>query len=90
MPATEDAEVVVGQSAMAQALVEVLGVLRSQIAEYDRRIAELVAVHPDRSWFASLPAAGPVQVSRLIAAFGSRRERFSQAYELQCLSAIAP
>jgi transposase len=90
MPATEDEPLVTAESAMAGALVELLAVLRSQIAEYDRRIAKLAADHPDRSLFASLPGAGEVLVPRLIAAFGTRRERFASAYEMQCLSGIAP
>ncbi|MEX2262571.1 MAG: transposase [Bryobacteraceae bacterium] len=90
MPATEDEAIVVGESVKARALVELLAVLRCQIAEYDRRIAELVAVHPDSSLFASLPGAGEVLIPRLIAAFGTRRERFDRAYEVQCLSGIAP
>lgn len=90
MLATEDAAVVGGESMKARALVELLAVLRRQIAEYDRKIAEVVAVHPDSDLFASLPGAGPVLVPRLIAAFGTRRERFQSAYEVQCLSGIAP
>ena len=90
MPATEDEAIVVGESMKVQALVEILAVLREQIAKYDRRIAELVALHPDSSLFASLPGAGEVLVPRLIAAFGTRRERFQSAYEVQCLSGIAP
>lgn len=90
MPVTEDEAIVEGESIRARALVELLAVLRRQIAEYDRRIAEVVAAHPDRSLFASLPGAGEVLVPRLIAAFGTRRERFGSAYEVQCLSGIAP
>ena len=90
MPATEDEAIVTAESAMAGALVELLAVLRSQIAEYDRRIAKLAEDHPDRSLFASLPGAGEVLVPRMIAAFGTRRERFASAYEVQCLSGIAP
>ena len=90
LPATEDEAVVIGESVRAQALVELLGVLHSQIAEYDQRIEKQVEAHPDGSLFASVPGAGKVLVPRLIAAFGTRRERFASAYELQCLSGIAP
>jgi transposase len=90
LPATGDQAIVAGESLRARALVELIAVLRCQIAEYDRRIAELVAAHPDSELFASLPGAGEVLVPRLIAAFGTRRERFDSAYEVQCLSGIAP
>jgi transposase len=90
LPATEDAAIVEGESRKAQVLVQVIELLRGQIKEYDQRIAELVATHPDGSLFASLPGAGPVLVSRLLVAFGTRRERFASAGEVQCLSGIAP
>jgi transposase len=90
MPATLDPAVVEAESYKALALVAVIGVLRSQIARYDERIAQLVAHHPENRLFASLPGAGEVLIPRLIAAFGTRRDRFHRAYELQCLSGIAP
>jgi transposase len=90
LPATEDKAIVAGESMKVLALVEILATLSEQIAKYDRRIAELVAEHPDGSLFASLPGAGEALVPRLIAAFGTRRERFDSAYEVQCLSGIAP
>ena len=90
LPATTDEAIVTGESVRTRALVALIAVLRCQIAEYDRQIAEQVAIHPDRELFASLPGAGEVLVPRLIAAFGTRRERFDSASEMQCLSGIAP
>ncbi len=90
MPATQDPAIVEGESRKALVLVRVIELLRGQIKDYDQRIAELVAAHPDGSLFASLPGAGPVLVPRLIVAFGTRRERFTSAGEVQCLSGIAP
>jgi transposase len=90
MPATLDAAIVEGEAFKARALVALLTTLRSQIAILDRRIAQLVAEHPDAGLFASLPGAGPVLVPRLIVAFGTRRECYDSAYQLQCYSGIAP
>jgi transposase len=90
MPASEDPAIVEGESRKAQALVAVIETLRDQIARYDQRIAAVTADHPERSLFASLPGAGAVLVPRLIVAFGTRRERFETAAEVQCLSGIAP
>jgi transposase len=67
-----------------------LHTLRSHIKVLDRRIAELALAHPDRALFASLPGAGPVLVPRLIVAFGTRRDRYTDAYQMQCYSGIAP
>jgi transposase len=90
MPATLDAAIVEGEAFKARALVALLRTLRSEIAILDRRIAQLVAEHPDAGLFASLPGAGPVLVPRLIVAFGTRRERYDSAYEVQCYSGVAP
>ena len=90
LPATEDGAIVEGESRKARVLAAVIETLRSHIAEYDRRIAEVVASHPEESLFGSLPGAGPVLVPRLIVAFGTDRSRFEAAGEVQCLSGIAP
>lgn len=90
VPATEDAAIVEGCSRRARTLVVVIETLRNQIAEYERRIAELVESHPEGSVFGSLPGAGPVLTPRLIVAFGTQRERFASAEEVQRLSGIAP
>jgi transposase len=90
MPAIRDAAVREGASVIARGLVAVLATLRHQIGELDRRIAELVATHPEAPLFDSLPGAGKVLVPRMIVAFGTRRERFQSAQEIQCYSGIAP
>jgi hypothetical protein len=71
-------------------LVRQMQVLAQAIAQFDGRIAALAAEHPDRAIFASLPGAGEVMVPRLIAAFGTRRERFENAAQMQCYAGIAP
>jgi transposase len=88
--ATEDAAVREACALIAGVLVAQLATLRRNIAAFDTRIAELVAAHPDRAIFASLPGAGAALVPRLIAAFGTRRDRYQDAYEMQCYSGIAP
>jgi len=70
--------------------VALLRTLRDQIAEFERRIEQLVASHPETELFSSLPGAGAALVPRLIVAFGTRRERYNSAFELQCYSGIAP
>ncbi len=90
MPATQDEAVREGAAAIARGLVEVLATLRKNIAEFDRRIAALVATHPEAPLFDSLPGAGKALVPRLIVAFGTRRERFADAEEMQNYSGIAP
>lgn len=60
------------------------------IDAYDQQLQELVPQHPDAALFRSFPGAGPALTPRLIAAFGSQRDRFQSAIEVQQLSGIAP
>jgi transposase len=71
-------------------LAQMLQQLNQTIAQYDRDIAARLATHPDAELFQSLPGAGEVLVPRLIAAFGTDRERLESAEDLQELSGIAP
>jgi transposase len=89
-PATVDAAILEGEAFNARGLVAFIATLRSHINELDGRIAQLVAEHPEGSLFGSLPGAGAVLIPRLIVAFGTRRERYDSAYEMQCFSGIAP
>ncbi len=90
IPATKDQAVLEAGALTARGLVTMLATLRSNIAVFDQRIAELVLAHPDSALFSSLPGAGPVLVPRLIVAFGTRRERYDSASQMQCYSGIAP
>jgi transposase len=89
-PATVDAAILEGEAFNARGLVGIMATLRSHIDELDQRIAQLVAEHPEGSLFGSLPGAGAALVPRLIVAFGTRRERYDSAYQIQCYSGIAP
>jgi transposase len=88
--ATQDQAVREACVLITRSLAAMLATLRVPIAMFDRRIAELVADHPDAAVFRSLPGAGDALVPRLIVAFGTQRERYQSAYEMQCYSGIAP
>jgi len=90
IPATQDQAVLEAGMMMARGLVTLLAALRGNIATFDERIAELVRAHPDGALFASLPGAGPVLVPRMIVAFGTRRDRYRDADEMERYSGIAP
>jgi transposase len=90
IPATKDQAVLEAGTRIARGLVALLAPLRHNIAAFDKRIAELVNSHPDGALFASLPGAGEVLVPRLIVAFGTRRDRYQNAEEMQRYSGIAP
>jgi transposase len=90
IPATKDPAVLEAGIMATRGLVALLAALRSNIATLDERIAELVRAHPDGALFASLPGAGPALVPRLIVAFGTRRDRYGSADEVQNYSGISP
>ncbi|MCI0354534.1 MAG: IS110 family transposase, partial [Acidobacteria bacterium] len=87
---TEDEAILAPSILLVETLARQLATLRPAIAQYERRIDELFAAHPDREIFASLPGAGAALAPRLLAACGSRRERFPDAASLQCAAGIAP
>jgi len=87
---TRDEAVLESSVLMVQALVSQLRLLLASIAEFDRKIASLFRKHPDRPIFESFPGAGAALAPRLTAAFGTDRDRFQAATEIQELAGIAP
>jgi transposase len=88
--AIKDKAVLDASVLIVRRIVRQLEVLREAIAEHDKRIADLAESHPDYGIFASLPGAGPAMVPRLIAAFGTQRDRYATASAIQCYAGIAP
>src|SRR5579859_5721772 len=70
--------------------VRQLEVLRESIGELQKKIEQQARQQPDWEIFHSLPGAGAVMAPRLMAALGSRRERFESATDVQCSVGIAP
>jgi transposase len=71
---------------LARQLLELSGALK----EYDSRIAQLFARHPDALIWESFPGAGPTLAPRLYCAFGSEPSRYQNAAAIQQYSGIAP
>jgi transposase len=89
-PAIQDRPVIEAKRTVVKVMAQLIHTLREAIVELDRKIAEAAAVHPDFFIFASLPGAGEVMAPRLLAAFGSQRDRYASADEMQVYSGIAP
>jgi transposase len=89
-PLTADGAVLLASSMMVHALVSQIPSLTESIERYDQQIAALFDQHDDSTLFGSLPGAGSALAPRLLAAFGSNRDRFEYAAEMQQLSGIAP
>jgi transposase len=90
VPAVRDRALIQAAVAMTKVLVELIATLREGIADFDRQIAKAVAAHPDFAIFDSFPGAGPALAPRLLSAFGSQRDRYLSATDLQTFSGIAP
>lgn len=89
-PLTSDAAVIGAHALRAQSLARQLRPLLAAIAQYDRQIAALFATHPDAPIFASFPGSGDCLAPRLVAAFGTNRDRFPEAEAMERLSGVAP
>jgi transposase len=90
VPATTDVAVLASCSAAVVAWAGLLKQLLVAIVVYDENIDDLARQHPDYALMKSFPGAGPALAPRLIAALGSRRDRYRSAHEIQCYSGIAP
>jgi transposase len=89
-PAIHDRAVIEAKRVVVRVTVQLIRSLREAIAELDAKIAEAAAAHPDFFIFDSLPGAGAVMAPRLLAVFGSQRDRYGSAEEVQVYSGIAP
>jgi transposase len=89
-PLTRDRAWVEASALMAQTWAEQLRAVISGIARLDEQLEKLFAQHPDHDLFKGLPGAGDALAPRLAAAFGSDRERYDSAGELQKFSGVAP
>jgi transposase len=90
IPLTNDQALIQAGILQVQCLIGQLRALVKAIGKYETRLSELMDEHPDTILFRALPGAGPALAPRLLAAFGTDRERFQTAAELQSLSGVAP
>lgn len=89
-PLTRDPAIVETSALLVQMLATQLKALAPSIARLEDEVARRFAEHPDADFFDALPGSGPALAPRLLAVFGSDRERFATATDLQNLSGIAP
>lgn len=76
--------VIEARRAVAKVIVQLIRSLLEGIAELDRKIEKVAPEHPDFLHFDSLPGAGPVMASRLLAALWLKTDRYSCAHECRC------
>jgi transposase len=79
-----------GHRFAAIALADQLQMLNDQIRQFNRRIDDLLAVHPDTLVFSSFPAVGRITAAELLAEIGEDRQRFPTVEVLLAEAGAAP
>jgi transposase len=87
---TSDEAVIQVSVRTVRLLVAELRVLQEHIADFEQAIAQAFATHPEKNLFSNLPGAGAVLAPRLLAAFGTLRDRFEDAAAMQRYFGVAP
>ncbi len=89
-PLTSDPAVLQVSALMVELLAQQLQALLPALERIEKAIAQLFAAHADQSLWDSFPGAGAALAPRLLAAFGTDRQRYQEAREMQQFSGIAP
>jgi transposase len=79
-----------GQAALTRQMAGAAANAAARAAAVEDEIAALLAVHPDRHIFASLPRAGTVRAARLLAEIGDCRSRYPDAAALAGAAGVSP
>lgn len=87
---TKDKAIMTVSRITVQSLAKQIRVTNAAITQYDDEIEALYRKHPDAFIFQSLPGSGKVVGPRLLGAFGSDRDRYEEAIDIQTYSGIAP
>lgn len=89
-PLTTDSAIIDTGALMAQMLAAQLKALAPSIGRFEKEIETRFSAHGDAALFKSLPGSGQALAPRLLTIFGSDRERFRSADEVQLVTGIAP
>jgi transposase len=87
---TTDPGIIEPARELVLALAGILKCLQKSVARLERSIELAMDQHPDAPIFRSLPGAGPALAPRLLAAFGTQRDRFQSAEEVAQFYGLAP
>ncbi len=90
IPLVTDAAVINSSVLMVKALASQMKTTIAAIKEFDAEIQQLCTTHEDFTVFSSLPGAGEVYASRLLAALGTDRGRWASADEVARYTGVAP
>lgn len=87
---TEDPAIVQPLQLKVLCLVAQIQTVQSSIEKFDVLIRQTLKEHSEAWLFQDIPGAGPALAPRLVAAFGTQRENWTDALEMQCWSGTAP
>ena len=87
---TDDLGVIVACEIKMKLLIAQLRQIIQSIKTLDQEIKTRYRLMDDKEIFSSFPAAGPQMAPRLLVAFGSNRERYQSAADVQKYAGIAP
>jgi len=87
---TEDIGIIAPNRTLVEVLIPQLKLLMVAIERLDKEIKQLYKQQDDRVIFDSLPGAGPQLAPRILVAFGSNRDRYDAADEVQMYAGVAP
>jgi transposase len=81
---------VAGKSFSAELFADQLRMLNTHLRAYDRRISDLLDIHPDAPVLRSFPGIGPLVAATLISEMGEDRSRYPTAAALLADTGLAP
>ena len=90
IPLTHDQAVIKSSLMLVKLILKQIHDLNSALAEYDQELKKLYDSHPDKDIFDSFPGVGPALGPRLIAAWGTDRDRYDSAESMQKYAGVAP
>ena len=90
MALTDDAGTIEPNKLLTEALIAQFKVLLIGIDQFEKEIKQRYKEQNDKDIFDSFPGAGPQFAPRLLVAFGSDRDRYQDASEIQKYAGIAP
>ncbi len=81
---------VAGKALAADLFTDQLRLLNTHLRAYDKRLADLLAQHPDTPILTSFPGIGPITAAVLISELGEDRARFPAPGALLAEAGLAP
>ncbi|MEH6552395.1 MAG: IS110 family transposase [Pseudomonadales bacterium] len=87
---TDDRAVIVPNKMMIEILIPQIEILMGAIDRLDIEIKALYKKQSDSTIFDSFPGAGPQLAPRILVAFGTNRDRYQTAAEVQMYTGVSP